>query len=266
MSRCVMRDSNARLPTRMLASSRGRSRALPRHSSQHVNVSWATFGDVDTMALTSLAFSSVDHRPHAAFSPLHANAWQRACNGSGGNDRPGLSPYSPDCAVSLVSLAGEPAVQCAMTEMTGVDPLSLRVTAAPIVPQGQLGAGPQGTPACPASASGAMPCPEFMAPEHLITDAATGDVFGIVYIWRPTPAYRLYRIPAGTKGPRQVIAEIPAAAGGPMYMHHNLMLTPSYYVVRRRTAVPRSPLTRPSPPPPPLLPTRGHRVAARARA
>ena len=54
------------------------------------------------------------------------------------------------------------------------------MTKAPLLAQGQLGDGPQGKPTCPTLAGGGMPCPEFMSPEHLITDN-NGDVYNFVY-------------------------------------------------------------------------------------
>ena len=57
------------------------------------------------------------------------------------------------------------------------------MTKAPLLAQGQLGDGPQGKPTCPTLAGGGMPCPEFMSPEHLITDN-NGDVYNFVYARR----------------------------------------------------------------------------------
>ncbi len=93
--------------------------------------------------------------------------------------------------------------------LSGERPGDPQVTKAPLLAQGQMGDGPQGKPNCPTLAGGGMPCPEFMSPEHLITDN-NGDVYNFVYAkLKPSAS-----MPCTTRSKRDNAAGVATAEGG----------------------------------------------------
>merc|ERR1719217_1195415 len=78
--------------------------------------------------------------------------------------------------------------------------------------------------------------PKFYQPAHMPTDA-NGDLYGFVYIFSPTPAYRIYKV-AKSSGRRTVFPDIPASSQflelekpGPAYVHQCLLFTPRFMIL-----------------------------------
>ena len=93
--------------------------------------------------------------------------------------------------------------------------------------------------------------PPFFSSAHMATDPMDGSVYGLLYVFDPQPAYRIFRVlssndksnpsaagqPSGRRVERvgaDVIASAQgreAAAPGPSYNHQGVSITPSYLVL-----------------------------------
>lgn len=80
------------------------------------------------------------------------------------------------------------------------------------------------------------PMPRYFGPAHDPTDA-NGDLYGMVYIFSPKPAYRIWRL-AKNSGKRVVFADIPPSpqyldmpTPGPAYNHQGMLFTPRFIII-----------------------------------
>jgi len=81
-----------------------------------------------------------------------------------------------------------------------------------------------------------IPMPRFFQPAHAPTDA-NGDLYGLLYIFNPKPAYRIWRL-AKSSGKRTVFADVPSsqqfldlAEPGPAYIHQCMLFTPRFIII-----------------------------------
>lgn len=119
------------------------------------------------------------------------------------------------------------------TEFAAMDSHTLATVENPVEFEGEsLGSDFQNPP----SKIPGIPFPRFYAPAHAPTDA-NGDLYGMVYIFKPTPAYRLWRVAKAT-GKRTVFADIPASEQflkldkpGPAYDHQCALFTPRFIII-----------------------------------
>lgn len=118
------------------------------------------------------------------------------------------------------------------SEFTAMDSHTLQTVENPVVlPGDSLGDDWQNNPTHLDA-----PIPRYYQPAHSPTDA-NGDMYGMVYIFNPKPAYRIWRLSKST-GLRTVLGDVSPsqqfldlAQPGPAYIHQCLLLTPRFIII-----------------------------------
>mmetsp|Transcript_118037 Transcript_118037/g.252128 ORF Transcript_118037/g.252128 Transcript_118037/m.252128 type:complete len:530 (+) Transcript_118037:77-1666(+) len=172
---------------------------------------------------------SPGHAVTASFGNVEGSNWHRTCH----PDLPLPTNFSSD---GVVTISADPRSQMShrvlgvtsMSELPAVDGKSLRTVEAPVTWEGDSLGPPQN--------KFPGPGPAFFQPSHMPTDA-NGDLYGFVYIFDPSPAYRIYKIAKAT-GKRTVFPDVPASRQyhehgmpGPAYIHQCMLLTPSFMII-----------------------------------
>eukprot|EP00658_Telonema_sp_P-2_P077897 TRINITY_DN7162_c0_g1_i6.p1 TRINITY_DN7162_c0_g1~~TRINITY_DN7162_c0_g1_i6.p1 ORF type:complete len:434 (+),score=82.78 TRINITY_DN7162_c0_g1_i6:92-1393(+) len=163
---------------------------------------------------------------------VKGSAYQRFCPSS--TPTPGQG-YASDGAVTVNQACGHGSI-CAVTALTEVPALdgeTLETVESPRAFNGSLGR-PQ-TPFPPGAG------PQFYMGAHMPTDA-NGDSYGCIYVFKPAPGYRIFKVLKGTNQ-RVVLPDVaasPELGGAPSYNHQALAFTQSYILL------PEMPLQQPT--------------------
>ena len=162
--------------------------------------------------------------PLASFRHNEGTKFATMCN------RTKPRSYAPSNAVTINRVNGS-----ALVVATGIPTLVNRFdsrTLAPLATPYPLRNEPASFPG-PRQTPPTIEAP-FFGPGHDPSDT-NGDIYGYVYIYRPRPAYEIFKIPAGSDH-RQRVATVTASEqfatrGAPAFSHQGLMLTPSYLIL-----------------------------------
>lgn len=141
-------------------------------------------------------------------------------------------------ATGAVTVSGDPRSQNRIFSVSGpaefaaLDSHSLATVEDPVELEGDsLGSDWQNNPK-----HWDFPIPRYFGPAHWPTDA-NGDLYGMVYIFDPKPAYRIWRL-SKSSGKRVVFADIPPsqqfldlAKPGPAYVHQCLLFTERFIII-----------------------------------